>query len=468
MASQISSLEAEAGVLGCILLDALKLMPVAMRHAVKCEWFTTPAHQAVWWALAELWNDRNPIDCLTLEEKLKVNDKMNVVGTMASLEKLIDSAIVASNGEYYLDIVRQKYILRQEVKVAQTIILEAASEERGDEHLKTIPDRFLGIISDVQVEPSNLVVLTKSIDKWKEAKKHNKPAIGLELPWSNMTELLCGLEPGITIIAGRPSAGKTTMEDCISNHAAELGVPVARVTLDSTRDELLQRATCRKAGVSLPKLKFGFATESQLASCREAADEIGKLPMWITDRERDIRGISSWIREKHLKHNIGLITLDFVQLVDAGEMGRAAWDRVQKVSFVSSALKALSIELNVPMIVLSQLSRSPEKDGNSGKKGTGARLPMMSDLRDSGSLEQDAHKIVFLYPDDPRKKEMEEEDPGCTRKLRPIWADTLKHKDGECGRLPFWMYAPYFRFEPCGESFPWPGEEAKKKYEESF
>lgn len=465
--SAVASVEAEAGFLGCCLLEPLRMMPVAVRHGVKENWFTSPWHQAVWPALQALWDERSAIDLLLVAAKLEVQGKVTN-GNTIELEKLITAAVTATNGEYYLDLVRQKYILRSAVNVSQKIVAETATQERGDEFLKTIPNRYLNIISDVEIEQSKADRLAKCIKKFREAKKDKKPAIGLETPWNCLTKLLCGLEPGLTIVAGRPSTGKTTLEDSISNHAAEMGIGVARVTLDSTVDELLQRAACRKAGVSLPKLKFGFASEAQLASMEEAAEEIASLPMWITDRERDIRGITSWLREKHLKHKLGLITLDFVQLVDAGEMGRAAWDRVQKVSYVSSALKALSIELGVPMLLLSQLSRSMEKDGQSGKKGTGERLPLMSDLRDSGSLEQDAHKILFLYMDGPRRRDMETEEPHSTRKLRPVWFDLLKHKDGETARLPFWLYAPYFRFEPCEENFPWPDRETAAKYKEAF
>jgi replicative DNA helicase len=468
MSRIIQSVEAEAGLLGALVLDPLRLMPVAVRHSVTVEWFADFKHQCVWQALEALWNDRRPIDSLTLEEKLKALEIFGQAGGSEGVDALIDAAITAANGEYYLDLVRQKYILRQEVKVSEQVIREACTEERGDEHLKTIPGRYLSIIGEVNKEPTNAEVLKTIVEKFKKTAVDKTPAIGMSTPWKDLTAILCGLEPGITIIAARPSTGKTTLEDCISVHAAQHGIGVARVTLDSTRTELLQRASCRLSGVSLPKLKFGFARKDQLAGFEAAAEKVAKLPMYITDTERDIRGISSWVREKHMKHGIGLITLDFVQLVDACEMGRAGWDKVQKVSFVSSALKALSLELKVPMLVLSQLSRAIEKDGGSGKKGAGDRLPLMSDLRDSGSLEQDAHKILFLYQDQTRHKSMEESQPGATRKLRPVWFDLLKHKDGETARLPFWFYAPYFMFSETEENFPLPTTDEQKGLEDEF
>ena len=453
MSREIYSEEAEAGLLGAMILDPLRLLPVAVRHDVTADWFHNSGYQYVWQALDQLWKDAKPIDSLTVSEKLKALGNLAAAGGAEGVDKLIDAAISASNGEYYLDLVRQKYILRQEVKVAQEIINEATTEERGDEHLKTLPDRFLSIIGEVQKEPNNAEILQTAVIKFRKAKVDKTPAIGMATPWPDLTAILCGLEPGVTIVAGRPSTGKTSFEDSVAVHAAMHGIGVARVTLDSTRDELLQRACSRMSGVSLPKLKFGYGRESQIEAFENAAAVVSKLPIWITDRERDIRGITSWIREKALKHKIGLITLDYVQLVTANEMGRAGWDKVQRVSFISAALKALSIELGVPLLLLSQLSRDIEKD-SSGKKGAAARLPLMSDLRDSGSLEQDAHKIMFLYQDAEIHKQMEEMKPGITRKLRPVWFDLLKHKDGETARLPFWFFAPYFAFTPTKELFP--------------
>ena len=273
--------------------------------------------------------------------------------------------------------------------------------------------------------------------------------MGLEVPWTLLNEMICGLELGVTLLAGRPSAGKTTMEDCISTHLASLGIPVGRVTLDGSREELMARALSRKAGVSMYKLKGGFVKEGsdQDLQVDESAEILGAYPMYITETARDIKDIISQARYWVAKHDIKLLTLDYIQQVNASEMGRSQWDTTGKVTHCSSAMKALSLELKIPVLVLCQLSRSVEKEG---------RTPQLSDLRDSGGLEQDAHKVIFLYPDVSTMKEMEERDEKRSwKKRKPVWVDVMKQKDGETGRLPYILRGPYYEFEegPAGVGF---------------
>jgi replicative DNA helicase len=247
-----------------------------------------------------------------------------------------------------------------------------------------------------------------------------------------------GWEPGITLIAGRPSSGKTTLEDCAGTFLASRGVGVLRVSLDSSREELLDRAVARKAGVSLPKLKFGWAKMNQLAAVDEAGPILGDYPMWINTRDQDIRMICAWIRSMCARHKIGLVTLDYVRLIGASEMGRQEYEATPRVSLVSGRLKKLSLELGIPFLLLVQLNREFDK---------ASRDPKLSDLSDSGSLEQDASKVIFVYQNSKKHKEMELGKRGATRNVRPVFFDVAKHKNGRTGRLAKWMLAPYFTFE---------------------
>jgi replicative DNA helicase len=257
--------------------------------------------------------------------------------------------------------------------------------------------------------------------------------------------MLCGLEPGITIIAGRPSAGKTTLEDMLSHHAAKNGIAVGRVTLDSTRASLLARAQCRIAGVSMPKLKHGFGRRNQIEACRDARNEIGKLRMWIRTDLADVASIRMWALERKRKDGMGMLTIDYAQQVRASELGRAESDRVARMTHVIARLKKLALdELEIPVLVLSQLNRQSEKDGND---------PGLSDLRDSGALEQDADKVIMLYIDKKKRKEMDEADPTATKHKRPVVFGVAKHKDGETAAMEYWLYPPYFRFEPARKDF---------------
>jgi replicative DNA helicase len=433
------NLEAEAASLGAMLLDSIRVVPIAtQRMKLPPEAWYSPAHATIANALFEVYNRDGMVDVLTVQEELTRTGKLEIVGGAIALDTLVDKTPTASNAEYYLDIVRQKWILRREVALCRDIEEEAYEQTRGDEHLKSIATRFSELVGSVIQVVSNRDVMDKTIKGWEEAKKHEKPAIGLETPWPNLTQLLCGLEKGVTILAGRPSAGKTTVEDQICIHNAAKGIPVARVTLDSSVDELLSRALCRKAGVSLPKLKFGYAGESQLARVRETRDLIADYPMWINDQDRDWRPIATWSRMMKAKYGIQLLTIDYIQLIGASEMGRSEWDANTRVSYVSSQCKKLSFELDIPVLVLSQLSRGVEKDN---------RQPKLSDLRDSGAIEQDASKVIFAYRDEDVYAGMEQRTPGSTKHTRPTWLDVLKHKNGETGRIPYWLHAPYFRLE---------------------
>lgn len=251
---------------------------------------------------------------------------------------------------------------------------------------------------------------------------------------------MSGFEIGLTVLAGRPSAGKTTMEDQACTYLAMSGKAVARCTLDSSRDELLERAICRTAGVSMPKLKFGFARKDQLANAEDAAIKLDQAPIFINDWDRDIAGICAYARAMKRRYNIVLFTVDYIQLIEAAEMGNAEWNTTARVTYVSRKLKALSFELKIPVLVLSQLSRAVEKED---------REPQMSDLRDSGAIEQDAAKIIFLYVHAKKKQEMEDEEALATKHKRPVIVNVMKHKNGQTGALPFWLYPPYFNFEPA-------------------
>jgi replicative DNA helicase len=278
------------------------------------------------------------------------------------------------------------------------------------------------------------------IVKWEDAAAGKKQAVGILTPWQELNRSMLGLEVGVTIVAGRPSAGKTTLEDQVAQAAAQEGLPVYRVTMDSSHESLLARAICRNSGVSLAKLKFGFAgkSKSNMLEVRAARDTLKSLPLFIDTKSSDIAQIRTGARRMKSKHGVGLITVDYIQLIRAAEMGRSEWDSVARVTYVSRELKALAMELNLPVVVLSQLSRLVETEN---------REPKLSDLRDSGAIEQDANKVVFVYVDTKKRKEMEEKSFGATKHKRPVWFNLMKHKDGECGAVAMWMYPPYFNFD---------------------
>jgi len=437
--------KAEQAAIGCMLMEPERVIPLAMNQMqLAADCFYVPIHEEIVAAIFEIYSDRGAVDQLILEEWFKTENKKSAVDAGLVLSSCVDEALTTAHAQHYLDIVRQTYIRRRTIEEARNTEREAHNQEDGEELIKTVPGKFLSIIRDVVHVEENIDVMTRLCDRWRIAKDGGEKAVGLPLPWPLLNELLCGLEPGLTILAARPSVGKTTIEDELSCYLASTGVPVGRVTLDSSREQLFSRSIARKARVSLPKMKFGFARESQLQKANDAKDVLAKYPMHINDTDRDWQAIATWARMMKKRHGIKLLTLDYIQLVNTPELKQQQFNQVARVTHVSTSCKQLAAELGIPVLVLSQLSRGVEKDN---------REPRLSDLRDSGAIEQDAEKVIFAYWDVKERKDMEEMHPGATKTLRPTWLDVLKNKDGETGRLAYWMRPAYFLFEEIARDY---------------
>lgn len=444
------SQDAEASALGCMLFEPLGAIPLATTSLRLPESaFYVPAHRAVFAAImrvAEQSLDR--VDILTVTESLKSAGHLEMAGGQIGVAKLLDKTPVTGHAEYYLDIVRQKWLARRAIEIANGIASEGFTTEAGDKLIRDAPNRFHDATSDVVQSANNRELCDQAVVNWREAAKRHKagdtkPMIACDTPWEAVTELMCGLEEGLTILAGRPSAGKTTMEDILSCHLAQQGKAVLRVTLDASARELNERALCRTGEVSLPHLKFGFGSEAKFRLMEEAAEKVGAWKSFIVDNIVDIRDIMTCARLHKARHDIALVTVDYIQQVQAfTDLGRDNRDTVARTTWISGRLKRLSHELKIPVLCLSQLSRDVEKEN---------REPKLSDLRDSGSLEQDAHKVIFLYRNVKKCADMDKASPGATKHKRAVWFDVMKQKDGEIGRIPMWLYPPYFKFQPAAD-----------------
>ncbi len=433
--------EAELAVLGSVLLEGTAIMDLCRHAQLRANSFYAPANRLIYAVMEDLYKAGRGIDLVTVTDRLKDMGDIDKIGGALALNRLCDQTPVAAHAGFYIGIVRDKAILRGVIERAREIESEAYdAEAKAETVLAMAPGKFDKIMEDVVKEPSNAEIMDGLIEKWEIAANGGPKAIGIKTPWEKLNDIMMGIEVGMTIVAGRPSAGKTTMEDAMAQAAAVSGIPVYRVTMDSTHESLLARAICRNSGVSLAKLKFGFAgrSKSNMEEVRAARDFLADLPIHIDTRSTDIAQIRSEARRMKMKYGVGLVTVDYIQLVRAAEMGRSEWDNVARVTYVSRELKALGIELDIPVIVLSQLSRQAEQEN---------REPKLSDLRDSGAIEQDANKVIFVYVDAKKRKQMDETEMGATKHKRPVWFNLKKHKDGEIGCIPMWMYPPYFSFD---------------------
>lgn len=426
----IYSEEAEKASLGGMLLDAYKVAEFASNSLkLKPEAFYHKKNQVVYSAIMGMLTDGRPVDVLTVASRLEGDGTLDQVGGTAYLNECLEALPAVEHAEYYLDLVRQKHILRRIVEESQGLENAARTTERGDELIQTVTGRFAEIIDAVSAKKTLKSIIQTVIDKWKGAHAEKKGFTGLPTPWDTLNEITCGLQPGIYIIAARPSQGKTTVEDQISEFLADQGIPVARATLDMTVERLMARTTARRGGVSLPKLNAGYAGDSQIAKVTEAGEFISEYPMYITDELFDVNAICNWVRAMKIKHDIKLFTLDYVQQVEV--LGRAGsyLNENQVLTQVSRKFKRLALELKIPIILLSQLNRNSDNDD---------RIPTLSDLRGSGSLEQDANMVILLYRD---------KTAGDNHGHRPQWMDIAKNQDGKTRALPFWFWANYFRYD---------------------
>lgn len=399
------SLEAERAVLGGILLE-----PEAAVKAVEIlgpEVFYRDAHARIFKAMLTLFARREPIDVMTLSEELKKTGDLEKVGGIAVLTDLVDSVPSAANIEHYAKIVVEKYILRQLIRATTEI---AEDCYRAAEDANTILDEAeqrIFKISESRVSPGFIHVKEILKKRFEEIQRIHETRTGVTGLASGFTDLdkkyTAGFHPGdLAIVAGRPSMGKTSFALNIAEHVALVErKSVAIFSLEMSKELLVQRLLCSEAEVDAQKVRMGFTTAEDIQSLTRAAGLLSEAPIFIDDTPA-LSTLEMRARARRLKseYDIALIIVDYLQLARSSER---AENRQQEISAISRSLKTLAKELNIPVIALSQLSRAVEARG-------GDRRPMLSDLRESGAIEQDADLVLFLYrpefydPDDPEKQ----------------------------------------------------------------
>jgi replicative DNA helicase len=429
--------DAEMAVLGSLVIDAPSMIPMArLTMGLKPDCFYHPLVRRAVEAVFEMFDKRQPVDILTICQKLGDDD------SRARIIQAVDATPTTGNSQYYMELVRGKHMAREVIRLARQIEEEAYTTEAPDGLLAKAPQMFVDVLSGVpKQEVTNEERLEQSVATWRELRARRDAGEfnvlrGLSTPFPCMDKWTSGWQPGLIMLAGRPSAGKTTMEDHIVIKLAKMGMPVARVALDMSPSIVLERTACRMAQVSFPKLNKGYATDRQLDDVEMAKDQLKTLPIYINHLDRDVRSVCTWARNMHRRHGIKMLTIDFVQLLNYESPGKFL-DRNSEVGKISGMLKNLALELNIPVILLSQMSRSSEKEN---------RRPQLSDLRDSGTLEQDASVVLFVYKDPKNPETMISE----YASRRNVWVDCLKNQNGETSRQTFYFYAHYFLFEEAG------------------
>jgi replicative DNA helicase len=424
------SLEAERAVLGAILLEP-SLLPRAI-ELLTPEEFYKEAHRKIFAAMIRLFERGEPADAITVTETLRREGVFEEVGGHTVLATLQEEGTVATQFTAYTGIVREKALLREMIRVAREIVEEGYEETDDVQSLLDRAEQMLFRISQRRFQRSAFPVREILDDAIKhiELLYHRKQDItGLATGFTELDKLTSGLQRSdFVIIAGRPSTGKTAFALNIAAHAAvALGRPALIFSLEMSKEQLVQRLICSEARVDSRSVRSGFMQQTDFGRIVNAAGRLHEAPLYIDDTANlSVLEARAKARRIQAEHRLELVVIDYLQLMQ----GRwRAENRQQEISEISRSLKALAKELNVPVVALSQLSRAVEARGEA--------LPRLSDLRESGALEQDADLIMFLA----RKEGSPEAEPGTTDLV------IGKHRNGPTGRLELVFHAEYTRFD---------------------
>ncbi|OQX84129.1 MAG: replicative DNA helicase [Candidatus Latescibacteria bacterium 4484_7] len=398
------SLEAERAVLGGVLLE-----PEAATKAIEMlipDVFYRKAHARIFKAMISLFSRREPIDVMTLSEELNKSGDLELVGGVAVLTDLVDSVPTASNIEHYARIVVEKYILRQLIRASTEIAGEAYRAEKDADTVLDEAEQKIFKISESRVSPGFIhikEILKERFEEIQKVHETRQSVTGLSTGFIDLDAYTAGLHPSdLVIVAGRPSMGKTSFALNIAQHVGLVErKAVAIFSLEMSKELLVQRLLCSEAQVDAQKVRRGFTSAEDIEFLTRAAGLLSEAPIFIDDTPA-LSTLEMRARARRLKseYDIALVIIDYMQLARSSERSE---NRQQEISSISRSMKALAKELNIPVIALSQLSRAVESRG-------GDRRPMLSDLRESGAIEQDADLVLFLYrpefyePDNEEKK----------------------------------------------------------------
>lgn len=397
-------IEAEQAVLGSMLTD--KDAVIAAMETLKPESFYREDDKAIYEAMQNLYNRAEPIDLITLKNELETMSKLEQIGGIEYLANLPEKAPTSANVQKYISIVEEKSMLRMLIKTANELVDLGYSQT---EDVEDIMDHAEKKIFDIMQKKNQKGyspikdVLVESFTKLEELYNRKQPITGVPTGFTDLDYRTAGLHGSeLILIAARPAMGKTAFALNLASNAALRGkTGVAIFSLEMSKDQLVNRMLCSEAMVDSNKMRTGKLEEDDWAKLAQAIGPLSEANVFIDDTPGiTVMEIRTKCRKLKLEKNIGLVIIDYLQLITGN--GKKGGSREQEISEISRSLKILAKELNVPVIALSQLSRAVEQRPD--------HRPMLSDLRESGAIEQDADIVMFLYRDDVYNKESEKKD----------------------------------------------------------
>ncbi len=432
--SQPHNVEAEASLLGAVLIDVDALVKIA--DIVAPTDFFDPKHQRIYEAITQLYERRSPIDVLTLADQLKNNGALDLVGGPAYLTELTNFVPTAAHVEQYADIVAQKALRRRLILASQQIVTLGYDESKALQELVEEAETQLFQVSEKHIKQSVFsleTILAESFDRLDDLHKDKNKIRGVPTGFRDMDDILAGLQRSdLFVLAARPSMGKTAFALNLAHNVAALSKqPVLIFSLEMSKEQLVDRLLSIESGVDAWALRTGNLTDADFEKIGQAMGTLSEAPIYIDDTPGiTVSDLRTKARREAHQHPLGLIIIDYLQLMSGGSKFGGSDNRVQEVSEISRGLKGVARELNVPVIALSQLSRSVESRS--------PQIPQLADLRESGSIEQDADVVAFIYREDYYNPESE----------RKNLVDILikKHRNGPTGGVELFFDKEKQRF----------------------
>lgn len=389
------SLEAEQSLLGCLLIDKDAIIKI-VDHILP-EDFYKDAHRLVYEAIQGLYNSQEPIDVITLANRLEEKKQLSKIGGRAFLAQLSNAVATSANVSNYANIIQKKSTLRRLQQASGEIMKMSFDEDNDIDEILDVTEKKIFGVSRKYLKNAFLPIdnlLTAAFDRIDELHKKGGKLRGLPTGFVDLDNLLAGLQKSdLIILAARPSVGKTSFAlDIVRQAAIKTKQGVGIFSLEMSKEQLVDRMLCSQANVSLWKMRTGNLSDKEedndFAKIGAAMGELAEAPIYIDDSSTlSIMEIRAKARRLQVEKGLGLIVIDYLQLMEG--RGKYGDNRVQEIAEISRGLKGIARELNVPVLALAQLSRAVE--------ATSPAIPKLSHLRDSGSIEQDADIVMFIY-----------------------------------------------------------------------